>query len=425
MALKKTVLSELSQCLFDTDSARRRDFERFVKEHPVVNDYARFRAILEKQGKSWRLWSEPLRRGSLKDGDYDETEKRYHMYVQWLAHEQVRGIAEQAGRKDICLYLDLPLGAHPDGYDIWRYQDVFVPRVSVGAPPDTVFTRGQNWAFPPLHPERIRQQGYQYVIECLRHHLQYAGILRIDHVMGLHRLYFIPEGSDSGQGAYVHYHPQEMYAILALESQRYQSIIVGEDLGIVPDEVRTSMNRYGLNRMYVMHYELAANAQPLLRPIPNNAVASLNTHDMPPFVSFWRGQDIRDRLKVGILNQAGARRERAIRATVKKRLVAFLRDRGWLKETPDEPSVLEGCLSYLSASRAQMVMVNLEDLWLETRTQNIPSTTEEHPNWRRKARYDFDTFCQMPQVATILKEVTRLRGSQDFHDDTGRKTQGK
>ncbi len=425
MALKKIVLRELSQCLFDNGSSRHRTFERFVRANPVVDDYACFRAAVEKQGKPWRLWSECLRQGNLRNGDYDEAVKRYHMYVQWITHEQMQAITEQANRKGVSLCLDLPLGTHPDGYDAWRYQDEFVSGVSVGAPPDTVFTRGQNWAFPPLHPERLRQHGYKYFIECLRHHLQHASVLRIDHVMGLHRLFFIPEGSESRVGAYVRYHPEEMYAILALESQRYQRIIVGEDLGIVPDEVRNAMNRHGLNRMYVMHYELAANAQPLLHHIPDNSIASLNTHDMPPFASFWRGQDIRDRLKLGILNQTSARQERATRSIVKKRLAIFLKDKGWLKGPINELSVLNGCLSYLSASQAHMVSVNLEDLWLETKAQNVPSTTDEHPNWHRKTRHDFETFCKMSQVETILKEVNRQRWSKDFHHGTDRKTKGK
>lgn len=412
MALKRVILQELAQCLLDTKSNRQRNFSRFVKMHPRLADYARFRATLEAQYKSWKLWPQRLRKGDLRDGDYDATIKHYHEYVQWLADEQLHRIAENARRKGIRLYLDLPLGTHPDGYDTWRYQENFVPGVSVGAPPDTVFTQGQNWTFQPLYPDAIRQTGYQYVVACLQHHLECAGILRIDHIMSLHRLFFIPDGMESSRGVYVRYHPEEMYAILALESLRHGALIVGEDLGIVPGEVRQAMRHHSLHRMYVMHYELAGDAQPLLHPVPRNTIASLNTHDMPPFASAWRGQDIIDRLKAGILNQTSAHQEKIKRASINKRLSRFLKDTGRLQRPVNEINILNGCLDFLSASQTDIVLVNLEDTWLETRMQNIPSTTREHPNWRRKARYDLDIFCKMPQVLAILKEVNDLRLSR-------------
>ena len=138
---------------------------------------------------------------------------------------------------------------------------------TAGAPPDAVFTGGQNWYFPPLHPENIRQDGYRYVRDYLRHHLQYADMLRIDHVMGLHRLFWIPPGQDASRGVYVRYHAEELYAILALESHRHRSVIVGEDLGIVPAYVRKAMSRHGLHRMYVLYYELAEDPSRALRRI--------------------------------------------------------------------------------------------------------------------------------------------------------------
>ena len=147
-------------------------------------------------------------------------DRRYHLYVQWLAHQQIESVSEKAREKGVQLYLDLPLGVHPDGYDVWRERGAFILDASAGAPPDAVFTRGQEWKFPPLHPERIREQGYRYVIAYLRHHLRQAGILRIDHVMGLHRLFCIPNGMEASQGVYLRYPAEELYAILALESHR-------------------------------------------------------------------------------------------------------------------------------------------------------------------------------------------------------------
>jgi 4-alpha-glucanotransferase len=411
MALKRRVLEELCRCFFSEPSPRLDDLHRFAETNPLVEDYARFRAACEKHRSPWRSWPQPLRDGVFRETDYDEASRRYHLYVQWLAHQQIEGVWQNARRKGIQLYLDLPVGVHPDSYDVWREQNSFILGASAGAPPDSVFTKGQNWEFHPLHPERIREQGYRYIIACLRHHLRYAGILRIDHVMGLHRLFCIPRGLEASQGVYLRYPSDDLYAILALESHRHQAIIVGEDLGTVPSYVRPAMKEHNFHRMYVLHYELATEPQKGLHPVPHSSVASLNTHDMPPFAAFWQGSDIEERRQLGLLNRAGAARERQTRQYTIKALSTFLRQKGLLKEAPaDAFSALKACLSFLAGSRARIVLVNLEDLWLETKSQNVPSTgKEKYPIWRRKARYSLEEFCQMPQVLDTLHIINRLR----------------
>jgi 4-alpha-glucanotransferase len=169
------------------------------------------------------------------------------------------------------------------------------------------------------------------------------------------------------------------------------------------------MKTHNLRRMWVMHYELAGHSRRLLPDSLPNQVASLNTHDMPPFASFWRGQDIIDRLRTGILTSSEARREKASRAVLKGMLVIFLRKRGLLGDHVTARSVLQACISFVAASRSPLALVNLEDLWLETHMQNIPSTASEHPNWRHKAKHDFKSFCQMPQVMAILEILRALR----------------
>jgi 4-alpha-glucanotransferase len=410
MALKRQVLSELSRCFFEKASDRLAAFRRFMEANPLVEDYARFRAAGEKRHTRWQSWPQPLQDGLITEGDYDEESRRYHLYVQWLAHEQMAALAEKASQQGVRLYLDLPLGVHPDGYDAWRQCCLFVPDASVGAPPDVVFTRGQDWECPPPHPEKAREQGYKYTIDYLRHHLRHAGILRIDHVMGLHRLFWIPKGMEPGQGVYVHYPAHELYAILALESRRSQAILVGEDLGTVPPEVRPAMKRHGLHRMYVVHYELACDPQRALPRVSSDSVASLNTHDMTPFAGFWQGLDIEERLKLGLVDRKGAIQERRTSRTSRESLVTFLRNRGWIKErVVDTRAVLKGCLAFLSASRARAVLVSLEDLWLETQPQNVPGIKKNYPNWQRKARYGLEEFCQMPQVLDILQLIDHLR----------------
>jgi 4-alpha-glucanotransferase len=413
MALKRQILHELARCCFAEASDRLNALRRFAEAYPVVRDYAHFRATCERQCVPWRSWPQPLREGVLKEGDYDEEAKRYHLYVQWLAHRQVQALSERAREKGPGLYLDLPLGVHPDGYDAWRKQDLFVQEASVGAPPDAVFTRGQDWEFPPLHPERLRQQKYGYYIAYLRHHLRHAGMLRIDHVMGLHRLFWIPRGMEAGQGVYVRYRAKEFYAILALESHRNKTVIVGEDLGTVPRQVRPAMARHGLHRMYVVQYELDeldSHPQAALRQVPSNAVASINTHDMPPFRRFWQGLDIHDRQEMGLLTEAGAGQELVRRRALKQALAGFLQHRGYIKGPASEPTdMLKATLSFLSASFAPTVIVNLEDLWLEAEPQNVPDTREKRANWRRKARHSLEAFSRMPGVVATLQELDYIR----------------
>ncbi len=409
MALKRRVLEELGQCLLAGTSDRLADFQGFIQANPVVEDYARFRAAMEKQRSPWPSWPQRLRDGTLNEGDYEEKSRLYYLYAQWLAHRQVQNLADGARRRGVTLYFDLPLGTHPEGYDVWRERESFALEATAGAPPDAVFTWGQNWLFPPLHPERIRGQGYRYFTAYIRHHLQHAGMLRIDHVMGLHRLFWIPKGLDASHGVYVRYRAEELYAILTLESQRHQSIIVGEDLGTIPAGVTPAMSRHGLQHMYVLHYELAGNLSALHRP-QRNIVASLNTHDMPPFTAFWQGTDIPERLNLGLLNDKSARTEKRSRRAVKNALLAFLRSGGWLEcQDSDVRAVLSACLSFLGASRARVVLINLEDLWLETQSHNVPSTDDRNPNWRRKARYALEEFCRLPEVRDTLKEIDRLR----------------
>ncbi|MFH1382299.1 MAG: 4-alpha-glucanotransferase [Chloroflexota bacterium] len=410
MTVKRRILDLLSRFFFSNVPHRRAEFEQFLKVHPVVEDYARFRATGEKRHEPWQLWPDSLRQGHLTEGDYDEEARQYHLYIQWLCSQQVQAVSQTAQDKGVSLYLDLPLGVHPDGYDVWRHQDIFVRDVSAGAPPDTFFIKGQNWGFPPLHPEKMREQHYQYFISYLRHHCQHTGVLRIDHVMGLHRLFWIARGLDAQQGVYVRYHADELYAIFCLESYRNKVVLVGEDLGTVPPAVRPAMARHGFDRMHIATFELTGNPAAAIHSPPPNTVASLNTHDMSPFAGFWKGLDIKQRVELGLLDPKVARRDQRSRQVVKKALTAFLQQKGLMdKPDTDLNAIIAACLAFLSASEARMVLINLEDLWQEEQPQNVPGTTVECPNWRRKSRYSFEEFCQMPQVTGTLKKVNGFR----------------
>jgi len=384
MAHKRRILEKLAK----KNSSD--EFKRFVRETRGVEDYARFRAVTDAQGKGWNAWPARMRDGNIKKGDYKEETKNYHTYAQWMIQQQLSALAAKARAQGQLLYLDLPLGLHPDSYDVWRYRDFFVPHMAGGAPPDPVFTQGQNWGFPPMNREAMRLNRYEYLIQLLRNHFRFARLLRIDHVMGLHRLFWIPEELSGDKGVYVEYPAEELYAILSLESHRYEAGIVGENLGTVPPEVNRALTRHNIRQMYVVQYEIMGNPKrPELRPVPPRNVASLNTHDMPPFEAFLAGLDIDDRLDLGLLDETTARAERKQRTIMKRKLRSF-----------------RNAIQFLAGSMADIVLINMEDLWQETLPQNVPATDQEtRPNWRRRMRPSIEQIRKMRRVAEVLTDV--------------------
>jgi 4-alpha-glucanotransferase len=413
MAAKRQVLEPLARTLFEEPGPRRAEFESHLAGDDRLADYAAFRAACERHRSRWQRWPSSERDGTLPDFGGDQAAFDYHRYVQWLVEQQLQGAARRAGSDGTSLYFDFPLGVNPAGYDVWRDRDVFALQASAGAPPDLFFTSGQDWAFHPIHPEAARDQEYRYPIACLRHIFRHAGVLRIDHVMGLHRLYWIPRGLSASDGVYVRYPADELYAILMLEADRAGASVVGEDLGIVPGYVRPALARHGIHRSYVLPWELTEDPARPMRVVPDHSFAGLNTHDMPTFAAYWRGEDIQLRVERGWLDAAGEAAERRSRSAHRAMLVGYLRRRGWLEgvaeaEVSDE-QLLAACLSELAASNASEVIVSLEDLWLETRPQNVPGTADEYPNWRRVARHPLERIRDLPQVIGTLRRIDALR----------------
>ncbi|HET7705702.1 MAG TPA: 4-alpha-glucanotransferase [Thermoanaerobaculia bacterium] len=332
----------------------------------------------------------------------------YHLYVQYRMAQQMREIADDARSSGIGLYLDFPLGVNAEGFDAWKYARSFVKGVSVGAPPDLFFTKGQNWGFPPFDPDGIREDRYEYFRACIRHHVSHAGVLRLDHVMGLHRLFWIPEGGEAKDGVYVRYPEEEMYAIVVLEAHKHGCAVVGEDLGTVPEYVPRMMNRHGFRRMYVVQYELKPEEENPAGEPPAESVASINTHDMPTFAAFWRGADIDDRLEQRLLDRKGAEEERGKREQMRQALTRLLKAQGLLSnDSGDTKAVLEGVLRFLSGSPAEIVLVNIEDLWLETQPQNVPGVPER--SWKQKFRLTMDEIRKHPEIKRILEAVDAER----------------
>ena len=405
---KRAHIEELAIEFYCNGGARTTAYRDFLKLYASVDEYARFRVNGENRKSGWPVWPQRERDGRLPEFSDDDVAIQYHAYGQFLAHTQLRQLAERT--TSAALYLDLPLGVHPDSYDVWRNRDLFVTGASAGAPPDPFFTKGQNWGFPPLHPAAMRKDRYRYWRAVLQTQLRYARLLRLDHVMSLHRLYIVPAGMEASHGAYVRYPHEELYAVLTIESARHNAMIVGEDLGTVPAEVRTSMARHGVKRMFVVQFEAADDPKRPLNEVPADAVASLNTHDMPPFRAYWEALDADLRHELGLLEEHEVEEARAARQRTGRALSQMLGARGLLPGAEARARLLR----FLARSRADLLLLNLEDLWLETQPQNVPGTSHERPNWRRRMKYTLDEIRKDSTVQELLDMIrTERRTAQD------------
>ena len=408
LRLKRPVLELLARSLNEGSNTRRKAYEEFVAGRPELRDYARFRAACESAGPFWQEWSGPLE-GGLPVSSVDEDAVRYHLYAQWVAGEQL-GASRRSG-----LYLDMPIGVHPSGFDTWWRPGSFVRGVSGGAPPDLFFSEGQSWGFPPLHPEAIRSDGYGYFVGCLRHVMASASMVRVDHVMGLNRLYWVPDGLEARRGAYVRYHADEMHAVLVLEAWRSGAVVVGEDLGTVPEVVRSDMARDGMLSSFVVQFESTA-VDPF--PAPDElSLASFGTHDLPTFFAYWTGRDIDDQLAQGRIDDERASAMRKTRDRWRKAVLASVA--GAADAGDDEEAALlalRRLLEYMGHSPACAVLVDLEDLWLEPHQQNRPGTPAQDGNFSRRAARTFEDFSADSSVAGTLAALTAARRA-DAEDD--------
>ncbi|MEM9560789.1 MAG: 4-alpha-glucanotransferase [Planctomycetota bacterium] len=408
-ALQRRLLDTMARHFFDSGGESTRAFRDFKRDSPRAERYAAFRAIAERKGNAWWLWGERDAKGQTRRGD--EPARRTHLYAQFALARRLGAIAAGLDEHNSGLYLDLAVGSHPAGFDTFDNRRLFVPGASVGAPADPTYTSGQNWGFQPVNPQRSRAEGHRYFIESLRAQMRVARTLRLDHVMAMHRLFVIPPGAPASAGAYLRYPCEEHFAILSLESHRTGCRLMGENLGTVPREIERAMSAHKVGKMYVGQFSFRRDAQHAIAPPERNCVASLNTHDTPQFAQFLEADDVPQRVKLGVFSEALAEDETAARLALRRPLVAFLRAQGLLakRATPDAPAIARGVLRFLAASDSEFALVNIEDLWGETRPQNIPGTSTEHTNWRHKARQTMDQIEGDPELARFFRDLRRLR----------------
>ncbi|MGW2478343.1 4-alpha-glucanotransferase [Streptomyces sp. NPDC001571] len=357
----------------------------------ALEDHATWCALAERYGPHWRRWPEGLRdpRSAATGRARRELIDRvhFHSWLAWLTDTQLAA-AQRAAREagmPVGLVHDLAVGAHPEGADAWAQQDAFAPGMSIGAPPDAFNALGQDWGLPPWRPDVLAASGYAPYRGLLRNLLRHAGALRIDHVMGLFRLWWVPEGHPPTDGTYVHYDPEAMLAVLALEAHRAGAVVIGEDLGTVEPGVREALAERGVLGTSVLWFERdwAGTGQPLApeawRP---GCVATATTHDLPSTAARLTGEHVQLRHRLGLLTSPLVTEQRAARAEVSEWL-GYLERLGLLPDGPgDEKAEIIAVHRFLLRTPARLVGVWLPDAVGDRRPQNLPGTWDQYPNWR-------------------------------------------
>jgi 4-alpha-glucanotransferase len=365
--------------------------------------YARFRGAQARLGRNWRDWPAEARAGTLAPEQVDAAEERFHLTAQTLLRWQLHQLRRELDRDGMRVGLDLAVGVHPDGYDAWSRQALFAGGMSVGAPPDQGFPSGQDWGFPPVLPEASRREGHRYLAASIAHQASLAGVLRVDHIMALTRLYWIPHGMALHEGTYVSYPADELFAILTLESNLHRCEVVGENLGTVPPEINEALPRHRIWGMYLAEFQ--ASDGPDIAPPTAMNVALVGTHDTPTFAGWLAGNDIAERVRCRLLAEAavpGVRKERAQAA-------------GWLAQqlhgSVDDPrGLLAELLGWLGGSESPLVVPWLEDLWLEDQGVNLPGTrSSERLNWQRPMSRLLDEIFADPAVNDLADRLQRAR----------------
>lgn len=384
-----------------------------LDESPVsegLRDWATYCALAERHGGRWTRWPEQLRdvAGPAVTAARRELAPRvaFHAWVQQRCAEQLTAVRDAARKAGMALGVlhDLPVGVDAEGADSWALADVFAAGVRVGAPPDNFTPRGQDWGLPPWRPDRLAATGYAALRDMLRAVLAHADGLRIDHVAGLWRLWWIPPGDGPDRGTYVHYDANVMLAVLALEAHRAGATVVGEDLGTVEPEVTEALADNGMLGCAVSWFtrDESAADEPLLPAAkwPARAAASLSTHDLPTAAGFLRGEHVRARADLGLLDdvpaeQAGAEKERA-------EWLALLRSEGLLPQSePDEATIIAAMHRFLAMTPSRLKLIAPYDVLAEPRQPNLPGTVDEYPNWRLPLPETLEQLRADPRVAEI------------------------
>ena len=407
-------------------------FEAFVLEKgEALQGFGLFEALDQYYSRpgqvGWQSWPsefhQPDSEAVEKFARSHEREIRFYMWLQWLCAEQLREVNQAAAEYGVKLgiYGDLAVGVARGSADTWLNRQDYCMNVSVGAPPDPLGPTGQNWDLPPLNPSMLKHTGYEKFAHLLRENMRLYGVLRIDHVMALCRLWWVLNDRTADFGAYVHYDAEVMFAILALESQRNRCVIIGEDLGTVPDQARYLLNRYQVFSYKVMYFSKGWNGFQLPEEYPEQAITVISTHDVAPLAGYWTGKDLDTMFKLGTLPDAAAFQTALDeREHDKADLLDKLKETGCLGADVQMPAKADETLlaalhKYGALSRSKLYAVQLENLLGVIDNLNVPGVTEGYPNWAQKMPVSLEDFLQhrlMGGQLAIIDEVRMKTNSQ-------------
>ena len=407
-------------------------FEAFVLEKgKALRGFGLFEALDQYYSRpgqvGWQSWPsefhQPDGEAVEKFARSHEREIRFYMWLQWLCAEQLREVNQAAAEYGVKLgiYGDLAVSVARGSADTWLNRQDYCMDLSVGAPPDPLGPTGQNWDLPPLNPLMLKHTGYEKFAHLLRENMRLYGVLRIDHVMALCRLWWVLNGKTADFGAYVHYDAEVMFAILALESRRNRCVIIGEDLGTVPDEARHLLNRYQVFSYKVMYFSKGWNGFQLPEEYPEQAITVISTHDVAPLAGYWTGKDLDTMFKLGTLPDAAAFQTALDeREHDKADLLDKLKYTGCLSADVQMPAKADETLlaalhKYGALSRSKLYAVQLENLLGVIDNLNVPGVTDGYPNWAQKMPVSLEDFPQhrlMGGQLAIIDEVRMKTNSQ-------------
>lgn len=441
-ALKIRVLREVFQSFMDRNHAPENrgeqwsQFQSYIdSEGDYLKKFATFCALDEHFRSQappvylWKEWPAPYRD---PEGPAVTEFQREHaheilfrQYIQWQLERQLEGAQDYARKKGmvIGLYHDQALAVDQNGADAWAMQQFLHQGFTVGAPPDSFAPKGQNWGFAPPNGQRLRSADYEPFIRLLRANCRHGGALRIDHVMQFSRLFWIPDGCTPAEGVYVKDFEEELLNLLVRESRRNGTLIIGEDLGTVPMDFRDRLMRKGIFSYRLYYFERDLHGDPLPHfAYPEDALVSITTHDLPTLAGFWSAADIDLRRKVGQLDQDQERLAREERTDHKARIIKSLVDHGflpartaheaWISPFPTE-HLHCAVIAFLLSTPSKLAVINQEDVFLDTRQQNLPATTWENPNWVTKMRYSVEELLSDPQAAKLTERIRNLVKTHD------------
>ncbi|MFT0847748.1 4-alpha-glucanotransferase [Actinomycetaceae bacterium L2_0104] len=366
--------------------ARQRAFDRFRQdEGQGLEDFAFWCALREKYGEEFPPELQcPTTPHAANERRKLADRIDFYAWMQWIIDRQLAGVQRSAieAGMPLGIFHDLAVGVHSNGSDTWSIPEAFAAGVTVGAPPDMYNQRGQNWSQPPWRPDSLRRMAYAPLRDMARTVLRHAGALRLDHVMGLFRLWWIPAGASPAEGAYVRFDHEAMVGVLMLEAQRVGAVVVGEDLGNVEPWVRDYLNERGILGTSVLWFEQNGDGQ-FKRPeeFRRKSLVTVDTHDLPPLAGYLAGEHVDLRERLGMLAEP-VEQVRAEAAQERRRLTDRLRDYGLVGDDPTEREIIEAMHCYIAKTPAEMLAIALVDAVGERKAQNVPGTDEEYVNWR-------------------------------------------